>query len=108
MTDKKTKRDRPISYKPPKHRRAEFEQMVDDSGLPTNAFINECVFGRSRHRPGEVKFLARILGTCGEIATALKRFSGSSNEQIIALLCEIRDELIKIRSLLMQALGRRS
>jgi len=108
MMDQQTSKNTPISYKPPKDRRAEFERMVSESGLSRNAFITEAVFGRSRHRPGELKFLARILAMCGKIAELLASVSCSSDEQVRLLLEQTRSELITIRTLLMQALGRRS
>ena len=104
----KQKPNKPISIKVPKHRQADLERMVSESGLSRNAFILECIFGRSRHRPGEMKFLARILARCALISDQLHEISPGSHQQIVLLLEQIRDELIKIRSLLMQALGRRS
>lgn len=106
--NKPAENNNPVSYKPPKHLRAEFNRMVSDSGLSRNAYITEAIFGGTRHRPAEQKFLGRILGMCGLISDQLREPSFSSNEQVISLLEQSRDELIKIRSLLMQALGRRS
>lgn len=106
MSDQKPQNS-PISWKPPIHRRAEFDQMVSESELSRNAFMTEAIFGGNRHRPGESKFLARILGMCQRIADKLHEIALSSPHNAL-LLEQIRDELITIRTILMQALGRRS
>jgi len=107
MSEPKKKRS-PISYRPPEDRWDEFERMVSDSGLSKNAYINEAVFGRSRHRPAEQMFLARILTTCGTISDQLHEISRSGSAEYALLLKQIRDELVRIRTLLMRMLGRRS
>lgn len=108
MNTEKPKREPPISYRPPKHLRAEFDERVRLSGLSANAFLTEAWHGKSRHRPAEQKFLARMLGSLAEIRDLLREaVQGGSGEHSIVFK-EIRDELIKIRSLLMKALGRRS
>lgn len=105
MSDQKP--NKPISIKVPRDRQAQLEQMVSESGLSRNAFVLECIFGRTRHRPGESKFLARILGMCQRIADKLNDIALSSPHNSL-LLEQIRDELVTIRTILMQALGRRS
>ncbi len=108
MTSEKPKRDKPISYRPPKDKRGRFEAMVAQSGLSTNAYLTECVFGRSRHRPAEMQLLARLLSQCADIADAMReaRLSGADNS-ILAIEAAL-DELRLIRSEIMSRLGRRS
>lgn len=108
MSTEKPKREPPISYRPPKHLRADFDERVRLSGLSANAFLTEAWHGKSRHRPAEQKFLARILASCASIADQLHQNSHASANRSAMCLEQIRDELIKIRGLLMQSLGRRS
>ena len=60
------KREAPISYRPPKELRAEFDERVLASGLSTSAFITKSVFGRdpprrSRRPSVEHEAVAQIL-----------------------------------------------
>jgi len=107
MTADKPKRSSPYSYRPSADKREAFEALVERSGLSVNAFISESIFGRSRHRPGELQKLAAILGQCALIADLLRSMNISDPEfgaQTDALL----DELRLIRSAVMARMGRRS
>lgn len=108
MTTDTPKRKKPYSYRPPQDKRARFEAMVEESGLPVNAFITECVFGRSRHRPAEVQKLAQILGQCAAIADQLRDIQLSGAETSTLLIEEMADELRLIRTSIMTRMGRRS
>jgi hypothetical protein len=88
--------------------RAAFEERVRESGLAANAFITECVFGRSRHRPAELKALARILATCASIADEVRRLSKQPHSLSSHVLDEIVRELRIIRTSLMRMIGRKS
>ncbi len=94
----------PVSFRPPKSRRAEFERMVDASGLSANAFIAECVFGRTRHRPAETRLLAKLLRRASDIADQLRRLDHGDPRALV----EARDALLELRTALMGALGRKS
>ena len=66
------KREAPISYRPPKELRAEFDERVLASALSTSAFITKCVFGRdpprrSRRPSIEHQDVAQILATLGQV-----------------------------------------
>jgi hypothetical protein len=70
------KREAPISYRPPKELRAEFDERVLASGLSTSAFITQCVFGRdpprrSRRPSIEHQEVAQILATLGRVRDRL-------------------------------------
>lgn len=108
MTTDKPKRERPISYRPPKDRRAHFEAMVAESGLSVNAFITECIFGRSRHRPAELQKLAQILGQCADIADQLRNIRLLGAEPSTPIIENMADELRLIRTAIMSRMGRRS
>jgi hypothetical protein len=108
MTDNKPKRSSPFSYRPPVEKRAEFEAMARQSGLSTNAFISECVFGRSRHRPGELQKLAQILGQCAIISDALHDIGVNGAERSILTLEAMATELQLIRTEIMARMGRHS
>lgn len=82
--------------------------MVEASGLSTNAYINECVFGRVRHRPAERKALGELLANAAQIKAALHQMniSGSAAHSIeLERACE---DLVLIRNGIMRLLGRRS
>lgn len=108
MTDTKLKRLSPYSYRPPADKRAAFELLIANSGLPVNAFITECVFGRSRHRPGEIHKLGEILVKCAIIADALRELQLGASHDAQLEFEEIKRDLRLIRSAIMERMGRRS
>lgn len=108
MTTEKPKRDKPISYRPPKDKRARFEAMVAASGLSVNAFITECVFGRGRHRPGEAQLLAETLREEQTQTDLLRPIAQTDNPEILAALQANTEVKLQIRTALMSLLGRRS
>ena len=104
------KRRAPIPWRPPADRHDEFHAKVAESGLSTNAFITEAVFGRNRHRPAELKLLSGILSLGQCIIDALKALDPPAvrDAEIKALLEQIRLILIEIRSALLLLMGRKS
>ena len=108
MLDETPKRAKPYSYRPPKRLTEEFEQRAKESGLSVNAFITECVFGRTRHRPSELKALARIRAACANIADDMRRIGARPERAKSFELEEIARELALIRSALMSLMGRKS
>ena len=105
-TEDKPKRRSPISYRPPKDKWADLDARIAQSGLSANAYLTECIFGRSRHRPAEQKMLAQILLHCGFVADALRQVK--QNEQLHPLVLEeLQTELVRIRSALFVLLGRK-
>jgi len=107
MTDQTKKRAAPISYRPPKDREDEFKARVAASGLSVNAFITESVFGRSRHRPGELKALARLLGRAAHIRDSLYGVSLSAGGEDALIIEAAMEELAEIRAVLFDLMGRR-
>ena len=108
MREDKPKRPPPFSYRPPQEKREDFARRVAESGLTVNGFITQCVFGRNRHRPAEMRKLAEILSRCAEIADVLRdmQLSGTSNNTLA--LDHMLEELRMIRTSLMSLMGRRS
>ena len=106
MSDDKP--NHPIAYRPPKERRAEFDAMWEESGLSKSAFISECIFGRTRHRPAENLKLARLLAQSAEIAGHLRDHRFADTHETRLLQEAILAELVLIRSAIMARLGRRS
>lgn len=104
----RVKRQAPISWRPPEEKRARFEDMVAASGLSNNAFITEAVFGRTRHRPAELKLLAQILAREAQLADEIRAIRGlggpTVDAEILALIAEAQAE---IRSCLFSLMGRR-
>jgi hypothetical protein len=109
-----SKREAPISYRPPKELRAEFEQRVLASGLSTSAFITQSVFGRdpprqSRRPSIEHEAVAQILAALAQVRDALHAVathSGNGDEETATLEEAVRP-LTEIRALCFKALGRK-
>lgn len=97
------RRPAPISYRPPQGLAAEFHARVAASGLSANAFITEAIFGRNRHRPGELQALAGLLACTAQISDRLREIeragAGGSALPIEAAqrdLADIRAALIAL------------
>jgi len=110
------KREAPISYRPPKDLRAEFEQRVLASGISTSAFITRCVFGRdpprrSRRPSIEHQDVAKILAALAQLRDQLEAIAVHLEEggQVApTVIAESVQPLTEIRSLCFKALGRKS
>ena len=110
MTETTTKkRPAPYSYRPPKGREEAFAQLVAESGLSVNAFLTEAVFGRSRHRPAELRLLAKILGEAAQIRAQLHevQLSGQAGQGSALSIEAVHDRLIEIRAALFRLMGRK-
>ena len=106
------KREAPISYRPPKELRAEFERRVNASGLSTSAFITKSVFGaeppRQSRRPSiEHQAVAQILGELARVRDQLHTVAIASGPGSEVLLEEAVRSLTEIRSACFKALGRK-
>ena len=109
-----SKREAPISYRPPKELRAEFDERVRASGLSTSAFITKSVFGRdpprrSRRPSIEHEAVAQILAGMAQIrdelhAIAMHLGEGGGDR---ALIEDAVRPLTEIRALCFKALGRK-
>ena len=110
-----SKREAPISYRPPKELRAEFDQRVLASGLSTSAFITKSVFGRdpprrSRRPSIEHKDVAQILAALAKIRDELHAINGRLGEGGSTDWAQIEPavlSLVEIRALCFKALGRK-
>ena len=110
-----SKREAPISYRPPKELRAEFEQRVLASGLSTSAFITKSVFGRdpprrSRRPSIEHEAVAQILAGMAQIRDDLHAIAmhlGEGGDADRTLIAEAVRPLTEIRALCFKALGRK-
>jgi hypothetical protein len=106
------KREAPISYRPPKELRAEFERRVNASGLSTSAFITKSIFGaeppRQSRRPSiEHQAVAQILGELARVRDQLHAITIASGPGSGVLLEEAVRSLTEIRSACFKALGRK-
>ncbi len=108
MTQDKRQRSKTRTYRPPKGQEEKLDAIVRESGLSFNAFVTEAIFNRTRHRPSELRFLARILAECASVADRLRGLETMSDDEIIQTLKCVLEELRMIRTLLMQPMGRRS
>jgi hypothetical protein len=110
-----TKREAPISYRPPKELRAEFDERVRASGLSTSAFITKSVFGRdpprrSRRPSIEHEAVAQILSRLAQVRDqlhALNTHLGGGGDADWSLIEEAVRPLTEIRALCFKALGRK-
>jgi hypothetical protein len=109
-----SKREAPISYRPPKELRAEFDERVRASGLSTSAFITKSVFGRepprrSRRPSIEQEAVAQILSRLAQLRDELHAINvhlgeGGGDPTLIE---EAVRPLTEIRALCFKALGRK-
>jgi hypothetical protein len=109
-----SKREAPISYRPPKELRVEFEQRVLASGLSTSAFITKSVFGRdpprrSRRPSVEHAAVAQILAGLAQVSDQLHTIAvhlgeGGADRNLIE---EAVRPLTEIRAACFKALGRK-
>ena len=100
------KRKAPISYRPPKELREEFDARVESSGLSTNAFLTEAVFGRGRHRPAELEKLAVILAKAVQISDQLHEFSHAGSDDSTLAIQSACADLTEIRAAILKLAGR--
>jgi hypothetical protein len=109
------KREAPISYRPPKELRAEFDERVLASGLSTSAFITKCVFGRDPprrpRRPSvEHEAVAQILAGLAQVRDELHAITthlGEGGAADRALIEEAFRPLTEMRAVCFKALGRK-
>ena|SRR5436190_18115872 len=109
-----SKREAPISYRPPKELRAEFERRVLASGLSTSAFLTKSVFGgdppRHSRRPSvDHEAVAKILAASALLRDELHALSLNARTAAgsVALLEEAVRSLTEIRAACFKALGRK-
>lgn len=104
------KREAPVSYRPPANMRDEFAARVQGSGLSVNAFITRAVFGGAapRARPKTRLDRATAATLLAQAATIADRLAGlpQSASECDDTLRACRDELLLIRTFLMQLAGR--
>lgn len=102
------KRTPPISWRPPADQRAKLEAQIAASGLSTNAYITEAVFGRTRHRPAEIQRNAQILAACARLSDDFRDVARSTEQtDVVAAIESARRDLAEIRSALFLAMGRK-
>ena len=97
-----SKRDAPISYRPPQGLRREFVRRVEASGLSVNAFLTRAVFA-NRRRPAERQALAQIMAEVAAIRDRLEAITGGDSADQHAAAC---DELAAIRAALLKMMER--
>lgn len=109
-----SKREAPISWRPPAEERDAFFSRVRASGLTTNEYITRCVIQgkppRQQRGHGEVrKDLAKILAECSAIRDGLQRLEKhAENDPDIALALQgAVQHLEVIATAIMQATGRK-
>src|SRR5438045_2111997 len=109
-----TKREAPISYRPPQELRAEFERRVSASGLSTSAFLTKSVFGKdpprqSRRPTVDHEAVAKILAALAQLRDELHALSlnARTGDTSAALMEEAVRSLTEIRAACFKALGRK-
>lgn len=114
-TPDKKRRSPPYSYRPPVDLREEFERRVEASGLSLSAFITKHCLGEvlpSQHRnqPENKKDLARLLREATQIKESLDELKAvhPDPEALTDTIEQAKSELVIIRSLIMQALRKKS
>ncbi|ABS65799.1 hypothetical protein Xaut_0543 [Xanthobacter versatilis] len=107
MTEK-SKREAPISYRPPQELRAQFRARVEESGLSVNAFITAAVFGEDAPAPARRVSasradIARLLAQTALLGAQLKGLGPDADD---ALVAEAIRDLHEIRAACLKTLGR--
>ncbi len=110
---KNKKREAPISYRPPKSLRTEFDVRVKKSGLSVSAFITKTIFDhdpprQSRRPAASQKLLAQILAQAAKINDQLHdiALTGGDTANNMLPLEAAMDELAVIRAALLKDMGR--
>jgi hypothetical protein len=102
-----TKRDAPISYRPPARLRAEFRARVERSGLSTSGYITQCVFTgdgpRARGVAADRQLVAKLLAEAAALHDRLVALEGADPDG----LAEAMGNLREIRAACLVALGRK-
>ena len=107
MTEK-TKREAPISYRPPHELREQFRARVEESGLSVNAFITAALFGDCAPKPARRTSAPRadVARLLAETALLNERLKGLAGDADPALLEDAMRDLREIRAACLKALGR--
>ncbi len=112
--EKDDKREAPISYRPPRELRTEFEQRVLASGLSTSAFITKAWSGanpprRSRRPTVDHEAVAKILAGLAQVRDELQVLARRSDETgpNRAVIEQAARALIEMRAACFKALGRK-
>lgn len=114
MTHKKTHREPPISYRPPKGERAEILRRAERAGLSVSGYITRCIFGheppRQSRRPSvEKALLVKLVARAGRLRDELHaiRDAGGGDDGTALMVERACDELAEIRAACFEALGRK-
>lgn len=107
MTEK-TKREAPISYRPPCELREQFRARVEESGLSVNSFITAALFGENAPKPARRTSVARadVARLLAETALLNERLKALASDADPALLADALRDLREIRAACLRALGR--
>ena len=114
MSERDDKREAPISYRPPRELRAEFERRVLASGLSISAFITKAWSGaapsrRSRRPTVDHEAVAKILAGLAQVRDALHAIAPNAGEAgpSRAAIEEAVRPLTEMRAACFKALGRK-
>ena len=114
MSERDDKREAPISYRPPRELRAEFERRVLASGLSISAFITKAWSGaapsrRSRRPTVDHEAVAKILAGLAQVRDALHAIAPKAGEAAPnrAAIEEAVRPLTEMRAACFKALGRK-
>jgi hypothetical protein len=114
MSERDDKREAPISYRPPRELRAEFERRVLASGLSVSAFITKSWSGaapsrQSRRPTVDHEAVAKILAGLAQVRDALHAVPQKPGEDMPsrAAIEEALRALIEMRAACFKALGRK-
>jgi hypothetical protein len=104
-----TKRDAPISYRPPQALRAEFHARVERSGLSASGYITQCVFAGDGPRAArgaavDRQLIAKLLSETAALHDRLRALAEGADP---VLLAEAVGDLREMRAACLLALGRK-
>lgn len=104
-----SKREPPISYRPPQAMREEFRARVERSGLSASGYITQCLFAGDGPRAArgaavDRQLIARLLAETAALHDRLQALEARADP---ALLAEAIGDLREIRAACLHALGRK-
>lgn len=107
MTEQRTDRPAPVSYRVPKGREAEFAALVAEHGGSVNAFITDRIFGQRRRNPAGRKQIARLLASAAQISDRLHDVALTGAGDSALAIEAARAELTEIRAALLALMERK-
>jgi hypothetical protein len=112
MSDERTKRRAPVSYRIPKEHEALFDSLVAEHGGSVGALVTAAILayagaGKPRRNRAERKQLAQLLASAARISDQLHETALTGAGESTLTMEAAHRELTEIRAALMVLMGRK-